>query len=61
MNGFVYQYKKPKMKLWNEVPFPESVHISNKSKAMVSGEPNKEHKNLCGHSNLVVDSNKWAQ
>ena len=50
------------MKVWNnEAPFPELSHRSNNLKAIAREKSLMNGtKDLCGHSNPVVDANKWA-
>ena len=60
MDGSVYQCKKQKTKVQNEVPFSEPARSSDNSKAMESGEPNEVHKRVTWTLNHVVGSNGWA-
>ena len=58
MDQFVFQYKKPKAKVQNEVPAPEPVAIIPNSQDKWK-EHNEEYKKLVQTFKLyVVDSNK---
>ena len=58
MDGFVYQCKKQKTKVWNEVSCSELACRSNNLKAMASEKrPKKSAKDLRRLSNYVINSN----